>query len=77
MNVDKKYLTYPHRSYGMDHSLYEWSILDERAPIVWPNGKKLALWVNINLQFFRIQKIQLRYQHETTATIVLQYPTQA
>lgn len=56
MNVDKKYLTYPHRSYGMDHSLYQWSILDERAPIVWPNGKKLALWVNINLQFFPLDQ---------------------
>ena len=56
MTADKDYLTYPHRSYGMDHSSYEWSMLNERAPVAWPNGKKLALWVNINVQFFPLDQ---------------------
>ena len=56
MSVDKYYLKYPHRSLGMDHSLYKWSMLDDRPPIQWPNGKKLALWINISLQFFPLNQ---------------------
>ena len=56
MSVNKYYLKYPHRSLGMDHSLYKWSMLDDRPPIQWPNGKKLALWINISLQFFPLNQ---------------------
>ena len=56
MSTNKNYLTYPHRSLGMDHSLYKWSMLDDRPPIQWPNGKKLALWINISLQFFPLNQ---------------------
>ena len=44
MALDPNYLEYPHRSYGMDHERYTWSMLETRRPVVqWPNGKKLAL----------------------------------
>ena len=56
MSADKNFLKYPHRSYGMDHSLYKWSMLDDRPGIQWPNGKKLALWINISLQFFPLNQ---------------------
>ena len=56
MSTNKNYLKYPHRSLGMDHSLYKWSMLDDRPPIQWPNGKKLALWINISLQFFPLNQ---------------------
>jgi allantoinase len=54
--MDKSYLEYPHRAYGMDHDRYEWSMLTDRKPVQWPNGKKLALWVNVGLQFFPLNQ---------------------
>ena len=45
-------LDYPNRHYGNDHDRYEWSMLKDRAPIVWPDGKTLALFVVVPLQFF-------------------------
>ncbi len=54
--LDKNYLSYSHRSYGMDHDRYEWSMLTDRKPINWPNGKKVALWVNVGLQFFPLNQ---------------------
>lgn len=45
-------LNYPLRRAGMDHDRYAWSMLADRAPFTWPSGAKLAVWVNVNLQFF-------------------------
>ncbi len=56
MTLDKKFLEYPQRQYGMDHRRYDWSMLSERPKVEWPNGKKLALWVNVCLQFFPINQ---------------------
>ncbi len=50
------YLQYPERHYGMDHSFYPWSMLHQRRNIVWPKGKKLALWLNISVQFFPLDQ---------------------
>lgn len=54
--LDNKYLNYPHRSYGMDHNRYEWSLLNERPMVSWPEGKLLALWINVGLQFFPLNQ---------------------
>jgi len=56
MSLDKKFLEYPRRSYGMDHDRYDWSMLTDRPKVAWPNGKKLALWVNVCLQFYPINQ---------------------
>ena len=56
MALDKEYLKYPQRSYGMDHERYEWSLLSERPKVKWPNGGKVALWVNVCLQFFPLNQ---------------------
>ena len=56
MTLDPKYLEYPHRRYGMDHDLYDWSMLTDRAPVSWPDGKRLALWVNVALQYFPLNQ---------------------
>ena len=45
-------LDYPNRRYGNDHDRYSWSMLTDRAPVVWPNEAKLALYVVVPLQFF-------------------------
>ncbi|MDB4293152.1 polysaccharide deacetylase family protein [Maribacter sp.] len=54
--LDNEYLNYPKRSYGMDHERYEWSMLQNRKAVHWPNGKKIALWVNVGLQFFPLNQ---------------------
>ncbi len=56
MTLDKSHLEYPHRSKGMDHDRYDWSLLSERNPVSWPNGKKLALWVNVCMQFYPLDQ---------------------
>ena len=45
-------LDYPRRHYGMDHERYEWSMLQDRKPVIWPDGRPLALWINISVQHF-------------------------
>ena len=56
MSLNKKFLEYPRRGYGMDHGRYKWSMLTDRPQVTWPFGKKLALWVNVCLQFFPINQ---------------------
>ncbi len=56
MALDNDHLNYPHRSYGMDHELYDWSMLGQRKAVSWPEGKILALWVNVSLQFFPLNQ---------------------
>lgn len=52
MALDASHLEYPRRRYGMDHELYEWSMLTDRPRIAWPGGKPLAVWINVSLQHF-------------------------
>ena len=56
MTLDREHLEYPERHYGMDHARYDWSLLSERKPVSWPDGKKLALWINVGLQFFPLNQ---------------------
>ena len=50
------YLEYKERHYGMDHDRYDWSMLENRKPVEWPDGKSLALWINVPLQFFPLNQ---------------------
>ena len=45
-------IIYRQRRYGMDHDRYDWSMLQDRAPVRWPDDKPLALWINIAVQHF-------------------------
>ena len=56
MPLPADHLGYPLRRYGMDHKRYAWSMLAERAPVTWPGGAKLALWVNVAVQFFPLNQ---------------------
>ena len=56
MALEDKFLDYPHRSHGMDHDRYNWSMLKDRPAISWPDGNKLALWVNLSLQFYPLNQ---------------------
>ncbi len=50
--LPENYLDYPLRRYGMDHDRYDWSMLPERKPVVWPNNARVALWVVPALEWF-------------------------
>jgi allantoinase len=44
--------TYPHRGLGMDHDWFPFEPTHKRAPITWPDGKRIALWITVPLVFF-------------------------
>ena len=52
MSLDPSYLEYPHRRPGMDHTLYPYSNLFKRPPVVWPGGRSVAIWPVISLEWF-------------------------
>jgi hypothetical protein len=54
MTLDASYLEYPKRGPGMDHGLYPWSNLFLRPPVRWSNGKGLAIWIVVSLEWFPI-----------------------
>ena len=56
MTLDPACLEYAHRGYGMDHDLYDWSMLTDRKPVTWPGGKRVALWINVALQYFPLDQ---------------------
>lgn len=57
MTLDPEFLQYRRRrGRGMDHDRYEWSQLHERDPVSWPGGARLALWINVCVQFFPLDQ---------------------
>jgi allantoinase len=52
MSLSADNLEYPRRRYGMDHDRYDWSMLAHRAPVQWPHGARVALWVVPALEWF-------------------------
>jgi allantoinase len=54
MSLDPTYTQYAKRHHGYDHDLYPWSAIHERAPIAWPGGKSVAIWLCVSLEWFPI-----------------------
>ncbi len=54
MTLDPAYLDYPKRGYGYDHNLYAWSAIRDRKPVAWPEGKSVAVWICVSLEWFPI-----------------------
>ncbi|MEO1169169.1 MAG: polysaccharide deacetylase family protein [Pseudomonadota bacterium] len=54
MTLDPAYLEYPKRGRGMDHDYYPYSRFDTRPPVKWPDGKQVAIWPVISLEWFPI-----------------------
>jgi peptidoglycan/xylan/chitin deacetylase (PgdA/CDA1 family) len=52
MALVPSYLEYRNRRYGMDHDRYDWSVLQRRPKVAWPNGARVALWISVALEFF-------------------------
>ena len=45
-------LTYQHRHLGLDHDRFSHEPTHARAPVSWPEGKPLALWISVPVEFF-------------------------
>jgi allantoinase len=54
MALDPAYLEYPRRARGMDHDLYPYSNLFDRAPVAWPDGRTVATVAVVSLEWFPI-----------------------
>lgn len=54
MTLDPSYLEYPMRRRGMDHDLYPWSNIADRAPLALPGGARMAVAPLISLEWFPI-----------------------
>jgi len=54
MTLDPAYLNYPKRRRGMDHDLYSWSNIFARPPVRWTDGKGVAVWIVVGLEWFPI-----------------------
>ena len=54
MSLDPTYLDYAKRRLGYDHDLYPYEMLPKRAPIAWPDGKTVATWIVVSLEWFPI-----------------------
>lgn len=54
MSLDPTYLDYAKRRLGYDHDLYPYETLPKRAPIAWPDGKTVATWIVVSLEWFPI-----------------------
>jgi allantoinase len=50
MTVDR--LNYPHRRPGLDHDWFVHEPTHLRPPIAWPDGKRIALWITVPVEFF-------------------------
>ena len=45
-------LTYPHRRRGLDHDWFPSRADAQAAPVSWPEGKPIALWITVPVEFF-------------------------
>ncbi len=52
MTLPPDYVEYPHRKRGMDHDRYPYRILPRAAPVAWPGGARVALWVAVHAGHF-------------------------
>jgi allantoinase len=56
MSLPDSYMQFGRRGYGMDHSWYEWSMLHDRPKVRWPGGSRVAVWINVALEFFPLDQ---------------------
>lgn len=52
MAAPEGYFDYPHRAKGLDHSLFEMRYLKTAPGLAWGNGKSVALWITVGVDFF-------------------------
>ena len=52
MTIEPNYFDYPHRGPGMDQDRYTFRRLSKAAPVTWPDGARLLVWVTLHLDHF-------------------------
>jgi peptidoglycan/xylan/chitin deacetylase (PgdA/CDA1 family) len=72
MPLPDDYLIYPHRSYGMDQSLYAWRPAGERRPIRWPGGQAVAAMVVVPIEHHSLTPPGKPFKHP--GAMVTPYP---
>jgi allantoinase len=55
MTLPDGYLSYPHRSYGMDQDRYAWRPVSERPKIAWPGGQPLAAMIVVPIEHHTLE----------------------
>lgn len=54
MSLPDGYTEYPKRAEGYDHDFYPWSNMHDRPAVQWPEGKSVAVWLCVSLEYFPI-----------------------
>ncbi len=57
MTLPSDYLTYPHRSYGMDQDRYAWRPASKRDRITWPSGAPLAVMIVVPIEHHTLEPL--------------------
>lgn len=57
MSLPPDYLTYPHRSYGMDQDRYAWRPAAKRDRITWPGGAPLAVMIVVPIEHHTLEPL--------------------
>lgn len=63
MALPDEYLTYPHRTRGMDQSLYPWRTALERPKIQWSGDATVAAMIVVPLEFHRLNPQGKPFKH--------------
>lgn len=66
------HLDYPHRDYGSDHSLYDWSYNARRAPVRLKDATKVGAFIIVPLEFFPLNPSGKPFKHP--GAMVTPYP---
>lgn len=72
MYLPENYLTYPHRSYGMDQDRYGWRPVQDRPPIAWPNGARVAAMIVVPIEHHSLTPPGKPFKHP--GAMVTPYP---
>jgi peptidoglycan/xylan/chitin deacetylase (PgdA/CDA1 family) len=52
MTLPAAYTDYPLRKRAMDHDRYPYRVMPRAAPVTWPGGARVALWVAVHAGWF-------------------------
>ncbi|MEM6627377.1 MAG: polysaccharide deacetylase family protein [Pseudomonadota bacterium] len=63
MSLPEGYLSYSKRQHGMDQGLYPWRPSKGRANIALPNGKQLAVFIVVPIEFFPLNPSGKPFKH--------------
>ena len=70
--LPEDYLTYPHRSYGMDQTLYDWRPAPRRTPLSLPGGAGVAAMIVVPIEHHSLTPPGKPFKHP--GAMVTPYP---